>query len=182
MSAPAPGDEIVTGAVAVFNRARELAAPPEEIWPWLVQLGKRRAGWYLPATVERLLPPSRRAQRVIDPRWQHLEIGEAIPDYGGRDATLEVAILEEPRTLVYRSERHGALFSWALILEPVSERRTRVHLRFRGRLRSRGWRLQLIRAAGGFFDWATSVAMLRGLDERVRAAAGADEFPSADRS
>jgi hypothetical protein len=181
VTAPAPGDEIVADAGVVFDRTRELAATAEEIWPWLLQLGKRRAGWYLPVALERVLPRGRRAHRVIDPRWQGLAIGEAIPDYGGRDATLVVVLLEPSRALVYRSERHGALFSWALLLEPVSERRTRVHLRFRGRVRSSGWRLRLIRAAGGFFDWATSMLMLHGLEERVRAAA-TDDLPLADPS
>jgi len=40
-----------------------VAAPPAAVWPWLVQLGKKRAGWYLPAAAERFLPPGRRAAR-----------------------------------------------------------------------------------------------------------------------
>jgi hypothetical protein len=168
----------VADAGVVFDRTRELAATAEEIWPWLLALGKRRAGWYLPAALERLLPRARRADRVIDPRWQRLAIGEVIPDYGGAEATLVVAILEPSRALVYRSERRGAQFSWALILEPLSARRTRVHLRFRGSVHSRGWRLVLIRALGGLFDWATSMLMLVGLEERVRAAATDDPAPA----
>ena len=163
-----PGDELVADATLVFDRERVIAAAPEAIWPWLLQLGKRRAGWYLPRRVERALPRGRRALRVIEPRWQELEEGVRIPDYGGRDAWLEVALIDASRALVYRSERHGgALFSWALLLEPLPGPRTRVHLRFRGRIRSRGLRGRLIAVVGGAFDWATSELMLRGLAERA---------------
>ena len=173
-----PGDELVADATLVFDRERVIPAAPEAIWPWLVQLGKRRAGWYLPARVERVLPPGRRALRVIEPRWQELGVGVRIPDYGGREAWLEVALIDAPRALVYRSERHGgALFSWALLLEPLPAARTRVQLRFRGRIRSRGLRGRLIGAVGGAFDWATSELMLRGLAERVT-----DESGSGSRS
>ncbi|GAA1929916.1 hypothetical protein [Nocardioides hwasunensis] len=56
-----PGDDLVTADV-VMDRGFDLAAPPHDVWPWLVQLGKRRAGWYLPRSVERFVPPSRRGR------------------------------------------------------------------------------------------------------------------------
>ncbi|ADJ45557.1 hypothetical protein AMES_3733 [Amycolatopsis mediterranei S699] len=67
-----PGDDLVTPADVVMDRGFTVDAPPELVWPWLVQLGKRRAGWYLPRRVERFLPPSRRALRRLDPRWSTL--------------------------------------------------------------------------------------------------------------
>ncbi len=162
-----PGDELIPDANVVFDRSRELAATPEEIWPWLVQLGKRRAGWYLPATVERFLPPSRRAARALDPGWLALRVGERIPDYGGPNAQLEVASFAVAQALVYRAERRGAPFSWALTLEPLAPGRTRAHLRFRGRLKSVGWRHRAIAWIGDQFDRITGELMLRGLEERV---------------
>ena len=51
-----PGDDLVAADV-VMDRGFDLGAPPSEVWPWLVQLGKRRAGWYLPRSVEVLVPP-----------------------------------------------------------------------------------------------------------------------------
>ncbi|HEX7299736.1 MAG TPA: SRPBCC family protein [Solirubrobacteraceae bacterium] len=163
-----PGDDLIPDAGMAFDRSREIAAPPEAIWPWLVQLGKRRAGWYLPARVERLVPGGRRGAATIDPRWQTLAVGDRISDYGGRHETLEVALIDPPRALVYRSERRGAVFTWALVLRPAGVGRTDVHLRFRGRLRSTGWRRRALVLVGGIFDWATTELMLRGLDERVR--------------
>ena len=61
-----PGDDLVAADV-VMDRGFDLPAVPEVVWPWLVQLGKRRAGWYLPASVERWMPRSRRALRHVDP-------------------------------------------------------------------------------------------------------------------
>ena len=43
-----PGDDLVPGARVLMDRAATLPAPPELVWPWLVQLGRERAGWYLP--------------------------------------------------------------------------------------------------------------------------------------
>lgn len=151
----------------VFHTRRVIGAPPEEVWPWLVQLGKRRAGWYLPRSAERFLPPSRRALRVIDARWQDLAVGDSVPDYGGREETLEVIALDPPRELVFASERRGATFTWALRLHPGGGRKTLVHLEFRGSLRSTGLKRKLIAGLGEVFDRATGELMLRGLAERV---------------
>src|SRR4051794_3579043 len=99
-----PGDDVVPGANLVLERYREFACSPEALWPWLGQPGKRRGGWYLPDRVERaVVPRRRRAARWIDPRWQTLTVGERIPDYGGRHETLEAALIDPPRALVYRT-------------------------------------------------------------------------------
>ena len=55
-AATLPGDDLVDPADVVMDRAFSLPAPPDTVWPWLVQLGKRRAGWYLPRWVDRVLP------------------------------------------------------------------------------------------------------------------------------
>jgi hypothetical protein len=161
------GDAIVAGPDVVMNRGFTLAAPPEAVWPWLAQLGKRRAGWYLPASVERFLPPSHRGARRIGPAWQRLRIGDVIPDYGGREATFEVVVLNPPRELVYRSRRGDMTVSWSIMLsaEPrTGPDSTRVHLRLRlGPVRRR-W---LAKTGGELLDVLTVVALAAGLRERV---------------
>ena len=101
------GDDLVPPADVVMDRAFTLDAPPDIVWPWLVQLGKQRAGWYLPRRVERFVPPSRRAIRRVGPAWQALEVGDVIPDYGGREATFEVAIIDAPNVPSSTSRRGG---------------------------------------------------------------------------
>ena len=164
VAARRPGDEIVPDAGVVMDRAFSLDAPPERVWPWFVQLGKQRAGWYLPAWVERFVPRERRAYRRIEPGLQELAVGHVIPDWGGADATFEVAILEPPTTLVHVSTRGDVRLSWAICVSPDGEG-SRVHLRLRlGGVR----RQRLARIGGGFVDRLTIVGLAAGLRERVR--------------
>lgn len=165
-----PGDSLIPDANVVFDRSRTIAAPSEAIWPWLLQLGKKRAGWYMPGAIERLLPQRRRALHRVDARWQALRVGDRIPDYGGRNAHLEVARIEPPHLLVYRDQRRGTPFSWEISLTPLANNETQVHLRFRGRMRSTGVKRRLLIAAGDLLDGVTGELMLRGLEERVTAA------------
>ncbi|MEV6603591.1 hypothetical protein [Kutzneria sp. NPDC051319] len=158
-----PGDDIVSPADVVMDRGFTVDAPPDSVWPWLVQLGKRRAGWYFPRAVERFLPPRRRALRRLDPRWTTLAVGDVIPDYG-RDETFEVAAIQPPHTLVYTSRRGHTLVSWSITLRPLDTTRTRVLLRLRlGPVKHR----RLADTLGGFFDFATIAGMAAGLRERL---------------
>lgn len=147
-----------------MDRGFTVDAPPELVWPWLAQLGKRRAGWYLPRRVEWFLPPSRRALRRLDPRWSTLHVGDVIPDYGGRDETFTVAAIEPPRHLVYTSRRRRTSISWSITLRPVGVARTRVLLRLRmAPVRHR----RLAETVGGFIDVVTIAGMAAGLRERL---------------
>ena len=160
-----PGDELLPHADVVMDRAFTLPASSEAVWPWLVQLGKQRAGWYLPRSVERVIPRSRRGLRRLDPRWLDLAVGDVIPDYGGRDETFTVASVEPPRCLVYGSHRGHTDVTWALVLSPVEDGPgTRVHLRLRlGPVRHP----RLAETLGGAFDLLTIAGMAAGLRERV---------------
>jgi len=164
VAAPRAGDDVVPEADVVMDRGFDLGAEPAQVWPWIVQLGKGRAGWYLPRVVERVVPKSRRAARAVLPRWQGLAVGDVIPDYGGADATFEVVQVDAPHTLVYRSTRGHTDVSWAITLTP-REHGTRVHLRLRlGPVR----RVKLAENFGGLFDALTIAGMAAGLRERLR--------------
>ena len=49
-----PGDDLIPGTTVTFDRAATLPAPPVRVWPWLVQLGNGRPGWYFPRRLELL--------------------------------------------------------------------------------------------------------------------------------
>ena len=158
-----PGDDLVEPADVVMDRAFTLRQPPEVVWPWLVQLGKQRAGWYLPRRVERLVPPSRRALRHVEPRWQGLAVGDVVPDYGGQHETFQVAALEPASHVVYTSRRGHTDLTWTLHLSRDGVG-TRVHLRLRlGPVR----RVRLAETVGGWFDAVTVAGMAAGLRERL---------------
>ncbi len=165
-----PGDDLVPDAGVVFDRATTLPVPPERVWPWLVQLGKGRGGWYLPRRVEWLIPRARRGLRVLDVRWQGLAAGDVIPDWGGRDATFEVVVLDPPHALVHRSSRprpgRPLELSWALVLDPVSGDRSRLQLRLRIDELGHRWP-GLITAFADLLDGATVRPLFAGLAERV---------------
>jgi len=166
-NASRPGDALVEPADVVMDRAFTVEAPPQAVWPWLVQLGKGRAGWYMPRAIERFLPAPRRAARSLNPAWLRLEGGDVIPDYGGRDATFQVAQIAPPSVLVYRSRRGRTNLTWSLALESVSSDpgRTRVFLR----LRMAPVRHKLLaRTAGELIDLLTVAGMAAGLAERLR--------------
>jgi hypothetical protein len=57
VAAAMPGDELIPTPSFVATRAITIAAPPEHVWPWLVQMGWHRGGWYTPHWVDRLLFP-----------------------------------------------------------------------------------------------------------------------------
>ncbi|GAB3665141.1 hypothetical protein GCM10027596_30780 [Nocardioides korecus] len=164
-TSPVPGDDLVPDATVVMDRGFTVPGTPEKVWPWIAQLGKGRGRWYLPARVERLLPRSGRALRHVDPRWQDLQVGDVVPDYG-RDATFEVAQVDAPHVLVYRSRRGRIRLTWAITLteDGGGPDATRVALR----LRLAGVkRVRLAEVGGGFFDLVTIAGMAAGLTERL---------------
>lgn len=171
LAAVLPGDDIVPGARVVMDRATTLPAPPEQVWPWVVQLGKQRSGWYLPAWLEIVIPRASRGIRTIDPRWQGLAVDDVIPDWGGADATFEVAVLNPPHALVHRSTRprrqgEPLELSWAMVLTPRPGGQTRLQLRLR--INELGHRAPaVITTVGGLMDEATVRPMFAGLRERL---------------
>ena len=83
---PMPGDDTMPDTDVAMDRGFTVPGTPAQVWPWIAQLGKGRGRWYLPARFEGLLPRSGRGLRHIDPRWQSLQPGDVVPDYG-RGAT-----------------------------------------------------------------------------------------------
>lgn len=178
----APGDALVPQPRITIDRHLRLDASPEQVWPWLVQLGKQRAGWYLPRSVESVMPVRRRAAREILPQFQGLSLGQDIPDWGPGRPVFRVASLVPNRELIYLSLRDRAdewrwpasgavgpgvlALSWALLLDGDA---TGTSLHIRLRISPSGSRsVGLIRTVGGFFDWLTIVGLRRGLAERLR--------------
>jgi hypothetical protein len=90
------GDELIVDPELQIDRASVFAASADELWPWIVQLGKGRAGWYMPLTVERLAvwPPRKRAARAIVEAFQRLAPGERVPDWGPGDPSFEVVSVQ----------------------------------------------------------------------------------------
>lgn len=178
-----PGDDLVQQPVLLADRSTIIEAPVEQIWPWLVQLGKERGGWYFPSAIERFLPQTARGAQSILLQFQSLAVGDVVPDYGPGSGTFKVIALEAPHVLVYYSVRQPSagwtwpevddplpagvlVLSWALILDELDEGQSNLHIRLRAN--PPGGRMSpLMLLLGGFFDYLTIVLLFRGLKERL---------------
>ena len=69
-----PGDDVIPGAAST-TRAIGIAAPPDEVWPWLVQIGHGRAGWYSYDWIDN---DGHRSATSIRPELQSLAVGDQI--------------------------------------------------------------------------------------------------------
>jgi hypothetical protein len=78
---PLPGDYCTPKPMAVTTHAITIDAPPERVWPWLVQMGWGRGGWYTARWVDRALFPKNgpSADRIV-PELQDLKVGDAVLD------------------------------------------------------------------------------------------------------
>jgi hypothetical protein len=173
-----PGDAIVEDPEVVTDHAITIDAPPAAVWPWLVQMGWGRGGWYTARWVDRLLFPANAASadRII-PELQDIDVGTFIPDGPPHtECGLIVEQIERERALVLHSNSHlpkswrdhATLdWSWAFVLTPLDDgRRTRFH--FRSRWTTSPWwltvggRLGIVPA-----DFIMSRDMLRGVKRRA---------------
>lgn len=73
-SAPLAGDEVVPRSTSAYTLATAIAAPPSTVWPWLVQMGQGRAGFYTHEWVENLMGAHIYNANRIVPELQHLPI------------------------------------------------------------------------------------------------------------
>lgn len=143
-----PGDSLVANPSAVSTRAITIEAPPEAIWPWLVQMGQDRAGLYSYDWLESLLGLHFHNSDRIVPDWQRLAVGDQIraaPSSAGPDAGFTVVAIDPPRSIVtvvgdparvLPAAQSGTLedgATWTFVLRPIDEQRTRLVVRFRGR-------------------------------------------------
>jgi hypothetical protein len=47
-----PGDEVISHPMVEWTRGVTVHTTPERVWPWLVQMGYGRGGWYTPEWVD----------------------------------------------------------------------------------------------------------------------------------
>ena len=76
VAGPMPGDEVVPKASFNATRAITIDAPPNRVWPWIVQMGYRRAGFYTYALLDNAGYDS--ADRVL-PDYQDPKVGDWMP-------------------------------------------------------------------------------------------------------
>ncbi|MFN8518641.1 MAG: hypothetical protein U0667_04430 [Chloroflexota bacterium] len=94
-----PGDDLVPEADAVDTRAIDIEAPADKVWPWLVQMGYGRAGWYSYDVLDMDEPSA----LGIEERWQSLAVGDVLPTHPG--GGFVVKVLDAPKAMVLHLDR-----------------------------------------------------------------------------
>jgi carbon monoxide dehydrogenase subunit G len=182
-----PGDDLIPGARMQSTRAITIHATPEQVWPWLVQIGYGRAGWYSYDALEKAAGAGDFAEgasaRAILPEFQGLTIGDSIPLAPGSSFT--VVDLQPSRVLALRARINpktgqtvgfsGADFngffdgSWVFRLTPIGEDGARLVVRFRAdfapSLPNTGFAYAALEPAVFIMEQK----MLRGIRERAEA-------------
>lgn len=173
---PLPGDELISHPDAQWTRAITIEARAAAVWPWLVQIGHERGGYYSYPWLEKLLGLQATYHDQINPAWQHLTAGDIIPaepDGSG----YRVLAIEPGRTLLLGSEEKGKgalwsttglypAFSWVFVLEEGETKQTRLITRMRARTR----RTPLAALAMPFIDFGAFLLkrrMLLGIKQRA---------------
>jgi hypothetical protein len=121
-----PGDELVPSAKARWTHGITIRARPTEIWPWLVQMGCRRAGWYSYDGLDNGGVAS--ANRIL-PELQRAEVGDVFPMTPTADDGFIVRAVEADHALILGDPAGSA--TWAFVLAPIDDRYTRLITRVR---------------------------------------------------
>jgi hypothetical protein len=129
VSRPLPGDELVADPTFNATRAITIAAAPDHIWPWLVQVGVTRAGWYSYDILDNL---GRRSARRIIPELQGLAPGDVVPMSPNGKQGIRVYSMNTPHSMVWGTPGDT---TWAWQLDENPDGSTRLITRVRSRYR-----------------------------------------------
>jgi hypothetical protein len=173
------GDDLTAEPVTQTTRAIAIDAPPERIWPWLVQLGADRGGFYSYDWLEDLFGLRIHSATAIVPEWQDLDVGDVVYADRARTGGWVVVALVPDRAVVMkaadvsqrrpvaRDEGVGWEFQWTFALEPGEDGLTRLLVRERVAFGRRVTRLLMTPV--GLVSFVMTHKMLRGIKERAEA-------------
>lgn len=202
---PLPGDDLVPDTTAIETRGITIDAAPEAVWPWLVQMGYGRGGWY---SYDRLDMGGSSAV-TLNPDWSTLAVGDVMPN--SPTTGFEVRVVEPGKALVLFTDTalvesqmaaasapetvppglaaSGAFLrtapqdfsaSWAFVLEPLPGGRTRLIERFRVRFGAGGPQFRIIGPVMGFGVLVMMRRQMLGIRDRAVLTAVAPRLPGSD--
>jgi hypothetical protein len=187
-----PGDDLVPHPKMEYTHAITIRTSAAEIWPWLVQIGYKRAGWYSYDFIHRILgiagsvDDDRCSAWRIIPELQHLAVGDMVPLAPGMGFT--VAAIEPDRVFLWHTAidmrtgepidlgdtmpNTGLNSSWVWFLKEIDESTMRLIVRARQDYGSTLPNTLMIR---GFIEPGSFVMQrktLLGIKQRAEAAIG----------
>jgi hypothetical protein len=186
---PQPGDDLVKHPRQMTTRSITINASAADVWPWLVQIGGGRGGFYSYDWLENLMGLDIHSADRILPEFQNLKVGDILPnEQETPDEGVMVAVMEPERALVLRGtivpERPMKDYpipyddsmpwwmdwTWAFILDPIDEKTKRLI----ARLRSDGKGLRIMLAIHLLMEPSHFIMehkMLMGIKQRAEALA-----------
>jgi len=133
-----PGDELLPGVTGHVTRAITIQATAEQIWPWLMQIGQDRGGFYSYTWLENLFRCEMPNVERLVPDWPDRVVGEkvwfATPKHYDGKAYMVAALVEPRRALVLAAGSDlaaGQSTTWGCFLQPVGPNTTRLVVRLR---------------------------------------------------
>ena len=122
-----PGDELMPDARSVCTHAITIEARPEDVWPWIVQIGQDRGGFYSYTFLENLVGcRMKNADRIL-PEFQERKVGDLVR-FHPNAPPIPITVLEPERVMAI-----GPF--WTFFLRPIGGTRTRLIVRGRGNFR-----------------------------------------------
>ncbi len=190
-----PGDDLVPEARYATTRAVTVRASAESIWPWLVQLGQARAGFYTYDRLAQIVGAAIRSADRVVPEFQQLAVGDTVllSPVGGP----KVALLDPGRALVLSQTmdlRTGQSitpvpatqwamdWTWTFALRPLSDGATRLLVRTRADYRPRAVLAPVVRLLLEPIHFVMERGMLMGIKRRAEHAATVPANITADPS
>jgi hypothetical protein len=119
-----PGDELVARPLWASTRAITIDAPPERVWPWVVQMGfpPHRAGWYTPHWLDVAMWGERpRSADHIVAELQDLQVGDKVPDSADYSIYYDVEAVVPPGAAAPGVPAHIVLHSGRHVFGPIKE-------------------------------------------------------------
>ncbi|MBB4765010.1 SRPBCC family protein [Amorphoplanes digitatis] len=168
MTEPLPGDELVPDPDLAATRAITIDARVDDVWPWIVQLGQGRGGFYSYDRLENLAGCDIHSALQVNPDWQRLDVGDAVRL--APELAVNVAVVKPPNALVLQGAVWpGAAapydFSWTFDLSPVSATTTRLVVR--ERYAYTRWWARFVVEPVTVVSFVMSHRMLRGIRDRA---------------
>jgi hypothetical protein len=184
-----PGDDLVAEPRIETTRAITIHAPATAVWPWVVQVGYHRGGWYTNPRLDKLIwhVDNPTTDRIL-PQFQRLSVGDTVPDGPEGTARFTVAAVT-PGHLLALYDPDGThipetQFSWVFVLRELDAEHARLILRTRAAWPPRWWMTPVAYLALGPADFLMAhVMLLRGIKlraERSREAGDAGAPPAPD--
>jgi hypothetical protein len=130
LTKPLPGDELIPDAIGSTTHAITIRCDRRALWPWLVQMGAGRAGWY---SYDRVDNGRHQSSERIRPDLQSIAVGTLFPALPGVGDGYFVAACEPGRFLVlgWPLPDGTRLTTWAFVLDELGQGRTRLIVRSR---------------------------------------------------